>query len=122
MAAAVIEENKGNRKMFEYARMLTKNKKTRYKIIDEEGFTQSDPNKTIKTTTEHYKAFFNKQGETEILAWRGEPRPLTNPITTEEVEDAIKRLNRHRATGPDGLSGELFKGGGPIVVDTSKRC
>ena len=115
--AEVIEENKGNRKMFEYARMLTKNKKTRYKIIDDEGFTQSDPNKTIKTTTEHYKAFFNKQGETEIPAWRGEPRPLTNPITTEEVENAIKRLNRHRATGPDGLSGELFKGGGPIVVE-----
>ena len=114
--AEVIEDNKGNRKMFEYARMLTKNKKTRYKIIDEEGFTQTDPAKTIKTTTEHYRTFFNKQGESEINAWRGEPRPLTNPIMTTEVEDAIKRLNRHRATGPDGLTGELFKGGGSTMV------
>ena len=113
----VIEANKGNRKMFEYARMLTKNQRTKYKIRDESGFIQSDPIKTVRPTTEYYKDFFHKNGEAIIPQWRGEARPLTNPITTQEVEEAIGRLNNNRATGPDEMAGELFKGGGPVMIE-----
>jgi hypothetical protein len=114
--AEVIEANKGNRKMYEYARMLAKNKTTRYKVMDELGFMQSDPRKTIEPTTAHYRDFFNREGEIEINMWRGDKRPLNEPITANEVEEAIRRLNRYRATGPDGIAGELFKGGGPEMT------
>lgn len=50
-----------------------------------------------------------------ISQWRptraltGEPRPLIQPVTLEEVERALKSLWNDRATGPEGLNYELLK-------------
>ena len=37
-------------------------------------------------------------------------------FTEEEVERAIKRMKRHKAQGVDGITSEIIKLGGPIVL------
>ena len=37
-------------------------------------------------------------------------------FTEEEVERAIKRMKRHKAQGVDGITSDIIKLGGPIVL------
>ena len=54
-----------------------------------------------------------------------EAESLNRPITTDEIEAAIKKLLTHRSPGPDGFTGEFykaFKGELPLsFTDYSKK-
>jgi len=41
--------------------------------------------------------------------------PLEKPITEEEVQEAISKLNNNRSVGPDGIPTEWYKYGGVQV-------
>ena len=67
----------------------------------------------LPLVTDYYRGFFNQEGIDNITTWIGDARPLNRSFTTEEIETAAKRLNNNRATGPDGIAGEMLKYGGP---------
>ena len=50
-----------------------------------------------------------------LPAFIGEPQPLENPITSNEVSYAASRLKTNRASGPDNLQNELLKNADPCV-------
>ena len=52
--------------------------------------------------------FKNSVGD-PLVPFTGEPRPLLQPITTEEIERARKSLRNGRGTGPDRIQNELWK-------------
>lgn len=65
---------------------------------------------------QHYQQFYNSR-DVSILPWHGSSRSLQVPITSSEVAIALQSLSNGRASGPDGLHGELFKYGGVQIYD-----
>ena len=114
--AGELEKNKGNRQMYEYARIMQKNVYKPLNLQDSEGFLESDPPKLIPMVTEFYEKFFNQPDKNATEQWEGIARPLDQKITREEIRTAIARLRNHRAVGPDKRTAEEFKYGGEAVV------
>jgi exonuclease III len=103
-------------KLFEITRLLKVTKPHPLTLIDSDGITCVQPRSILRMVTDHYKNFYNQPGRSAPSPWIGDPRPLSNPITTEEVRDAIKLLNNGRASGPDGIYAEYLKYGGPSIA------
>lgn len=68
------------------------NKNDQYNIV-KEPFTQH---------------FWNNQHEM-VNQFEGPPRPLNKPISKEEVEKALNRMNNNKAPGEDHIPAELLK-------------
>jgi len=115
--AAELEKNRGNRQMYEYARIMQKRNYKPLKLRDAEGFMQSDSRKLIGPVTAFYDSFFNQIGKAPTEKWEGNARPLQNRITADEIRVATSRLNNHWAVGPDKRTAEEFKAGGEPVVE-----
>ena len=77
----------------------------------------TDPNKILELTTEFFKEKFNKPEAQGIDPYKGEKRPLNKPITKDEVKKSFKKLNNGRATGEDGIKGELLKYGPETLAE-----
>ncbi|GFS05738.1 retrovirus-related Pol polyprotein LINE-1 [Elysia marginata] len=52
----------------------------------------------------------------DLEPFQGDARDLNNPITTNEVEKALARLNNNRACGEDGIPGEVIKYGADTLA------
>jgi exonuclease III len=113
--ATELENSKGNRRVYEVARIMSKTQNNNFSLYDEQGDKIYEKGVMIKAITGFYSTFFARQGAEVIQPWRGEPRKLNMEITAEEVKDAAKRLSNHRALGPDNVDGELIKNGGEAV-------
>ena len=114
--AAELEKNRGNRQMYEYARIMQKRVYRPLNLLDAEGFLESDPVKLIPTITGFYEGFFNQPDKIATERWEGIARPLQRRISRDEIRDGISRLRNHRAVGPDRRTAEEFKNGGEVVV------
>ena len=114
--AAELEKNRGNRQMYEYARIMQKRVYKPLNLRDAEGFMESDPLKLIPTVTDFYERFFNQPGKTATEQWEGIARPLQQRISRDEIRTGMARLRNHRAVGPDKRTAEEFKYGGEAVV------
>lgn len=105
--AKTLEENKGNKRCFEAQRLLKRHSYTAFQLIDENGNMLHNPTQLIPLVHDWYTKIFSQQGIGPPQCWDGEPRPLSHPITPEEVSIGASKLKNGRAIGPDGLEGEL---------------
>uniref|UniRef100_A0A670JZL5 Reverse transcriptase domain-containing protein n=1 Tax=Podarcis muralis TaxID=64176 RepID=A0A670JZL5_PODMU len=102
---------------------LRKRKKQRIinKIKSEDQITE-DPNEIKEKFLHYYEALYKKREDEDIneigryLERSGgeqlteeEKALLNEPITVEEVRDAIKKMKPGKAPGPDGLSQKYYK-------------
>ena len=101
--------NGGNRAMYEYARLMKKKEFIRFSIIDNNGYEQFSPEIILPILRDYYVEKFNQEGIEALNPWDGEPRPLTDEITMEEIDEATMKLNNHRSPGPDGFTVEMYK-------------
>ena len=110
--ATELEENKGNSRAFEFARIMSKNKTESFALEDEEQATLYNKRKKLAAVLEFYEKFFNREDARALEPWRGEARPLEKAIDKDEVNSAARRLRNRRALGQDEIAGELIKYGG----------
>ena len=110
-----LETSKGNRRVYEVARIMSKTQNNTFSLYDNHGDKIYDKGVMIKAITGYYSTFFAREGAEAIQPWRGEPRSLDKGISKKEVERAAKRLSNHRALGPDNVDGELIKNGGKYL-------
>jgi len=116
--AGELEKNRGNRQMYEYARIMQKRVYKPLNLTDDEGFMESDAPKLIPMVSNFYEKFFNQPDKNATEQWSGIARPLDQKISKEEIRKAIARLRNHRAVGPDKRTAEEFKyGGEPVVAE-----
>ena len=52
---------------------------------------------------EHFRSKFEDEAAEEITPFQGEPKPLKNPITPEEVRKSFNSLSNNKATGEDQI-------------------
>ena len=64
---------------------------------------------------EHFQKHFNNPQAEDTEPFTGQPRPLSNRITKEEVSAAARKMNNNKATGHDGMKIELLKYGPDIL-------
>ena len=115
--AKEMETSKGNRRVYEVARIMSKTKNNTFSLYDDKGNKIYDKGVMTKAITGFYSSFFARDGAEAISPWRGEPRTLDREISRMEVERAAKRLSNHRALGPDNVDGELIKNGGEYLYE-----
>jgi K+/H+ antiporter YhaU regulatory subunit KhtT len=111
-----IQHNSHIIQAYEATRLLRKQKVQRLRLQDEEGNEIRDVKHKLEDITKFYKDFFTRQGEEKLNPWRGDPRPLDNYITADEVGYAVRSLRNNRAVGPDNIPGELYKYGGKELI------
>ena len=106
-----IEKSTGSDKMFQAVQAMRS--RTHNKVIIQDSNGNSLENSTDKANAakDHFSAKFN--GLEPILP---SGRILTQKITTDEVQQSIKKLRNNRAAGPDNVPGELLKYGGNEVA------
>ena len=72
---------------------------------------------------EHFQDLLNRPSSTDPNALNNKDKLPCNadmniPPSLEEIEDAIKSLKNGKAPGADGIPSEVYKYGGPRVVQT----
>ena len=107
--AETIGSTDESRRMFEAVRQLTNSKTTRpITVHNEEGHVIATDEKKAEVVRDWFEDHFTGN-EPPLEPFVGVPRPLDTPISTEEVENAIRRLKNNRACGPDEVPNELLK-------------
>ena len=64
-----------------------------------------------------YQDFFYQAEMENIQPFIGAPKDPSQPITSDEVEKAVRKLNNCRAAGEDNITGEYFKYGAPALIE-----
>ena len=107
------------RKMFKAARALRiASPLPSLSVVNAEGnFIVTDQGKA-DTISEWFEKQFTDPDKERLDPFVGNAKPLETPITTIEVEMALKTLKNGRSPGPDGISNELYKYGSNIISQT----
>ena len=118
-----IEENlqKNNRKKaYQLVKELTSSKQRRTTTIqDKAGKCLTEEQDVLKRWTEYCSELYTHTttGNHKML---DVPLPTNNnsyPILREEVEAAVKSLNKGKSAEMDNISSELFQAGGEAMID-----
>ena len=80
-----INSAKCDHAMFKATRLLYQKQFENPKVEDQEGKLASNPNDILDIVSSHFKSKFEDEKVEEITPFEGEPKPLKNPITPEEV-------------------------------------
>ena len=93
-----------------------------YDTLDEEGISIENPDKAKEHIAEYFENLYQaRPGKPEYEAWTdkivNEVAQINNnmknlpdpePISIQEINNAIKSLKRNKATGPDGIPNEAM--------------
>ena len=82
-------------------------------VHDSDGKTISNAQEIYETIHKHFEAHFTDEKVNKIEPFIGPPKPLNNPISCEEVSDAVRKLNNNKSAGNDSISAEMIKYGPP---------
>ena len=109
--ATSINNTDDARKMYEAVRQLTNSKKLGSVSVFNNcnQFVTNNVDKVNIIRDYFEKHYSCPDDETPLEPFEGNPRPLSNPISSEEVETAAKRLRNNKAVGPDGIPNEFLK-------------
>jgi hypothetical protein len=104
-----LEKTKDTVRVYEVTKLLQPPQRSPLQILDNNGILCTNPQKIATNITEFYKDFFNPSTHEEVKFNWNECKELEEPITTEEVQAAVKKLRNGRACGKDQIHGELIK-------------
>jgi len=109
--ATSINDTDDARKMYEAVRQLTSNNKSASVSVFNNcnQFVTNNVDKVNIVRDYFEKHYTAPDDEPPLAPFDGNPRPLSNPISCEEVELAAKKLRNNKAVGPDGIPNEFFK-------------
>lgn len=84
--------------------------------------TFKDPASISSRWKEHFQDLLNRNSFVDENVFTSIPqKPIQEHLgeapTLAEIEKAIKQLKNKKASGPDGISAELFKEGGPTLLE-----
>ena len=83
----------------------------------ESGEITTDREEILKICANFYKSLYTQTVPTPESTMKSSPDTEEIPeFTEEEVERAIKRMKIHKAQGVDGITNDILKLGGPIVL------
>ena len=97
--------------MFKAVREIGRKQYENPYVHDDKGRHVTNPKQIHDIVKEHFQKHFYKQEENVVNTFVGEPKPMNNPITTEEVTKGAKKLNNNRAADKSNLTGEMVKYG-----------
>ncbi|XP_057294528.1 uncharacterized protein LOC130623039 [Hydractinia symbiolongicarpus] len=104
-----IYQMKDTAKTFKALRMLHSKPYENPYVHDETGKHIASPQLVYETIKSHFQTQFYKPNETNLQQFIDNPKPLNQPITTEEIRKCANLLNNNRASGFDNISAELIK-------------
>ena len=86
-------------------------------MMKESGEITTGREDILKIWANFYKSLYTQTVPTPESTMKSSPDTEEIPeFTEEEVERAIKRMKRHKAQGVDGITGDIIKLGGPMVL------
>ena len=113
-----IEKCGESTKMFKAVKALTHSKTNKVVIHNKNGHTVHDDKNKLQILSQHFKEKY--QGDYTIDPFSANPG-LAQPITTNEVNTAIKKLNNNRAPGLDNIQAELIKNAPSLLIEEIKK-
>ena len=120
--AEEVERQKDGAQMYRAVALLTRKKAPRPVVEDVDGHIVGNAAESVDIIKGHFCKQFSVPGGGVLEPFVGEPRPLQRPITTEELQQSITRLNNNRSSGPDGEAAELLKYAGPMLIGNLTDC
>ena len=106
-----LEARKGPRQICRH-----RNKQMIMSMRKESGEITADREEILKICANFYKLLYTQTVPTPESTMKSSPDTEEIPEFAEEVERAIKRMKRHKAQGVDGITSDIIKLGGPIVL------
>ena len=83
----------------------------------ESGEITTNREEILKICANFYKSLYTQTVPTPESTMKSSPDTEEIPgFTEEEVERAIKRMKRHKVQGVDGITSDIIKLGGPMVL------
>ena len=73
---------------FKATRLLYQKQFENLKVEDQQRKLASNPNDILEIVSSYFRSKFEDETAEEITPFEGEPKPLKNPITPEEVKKA----------------------------------
>ena len=113
-----ISNAKCDHAMFKATRLRYQKQFKNPKVEDQEGKLASNPNDILDIVSSHFRSKFEDETAEEITPFEGEPKPLKNPMTAEEVRKSFNSLSNNKATVEDQIHAELLKYGTPLLDQT----
>ena len=107
-----LEARKGPRQINKH-----RNKQMIMSMRKESGEITTNREEILKIYANFYKSLYTQTVPTPESTMKSSPDTEAIPeFTEEEVERAIKRMKRHKAQGVDGITSDITKLGGPMVL------
>ena len=102
-------------------RLKAPTKKNNIIVHDDDGKRIINEKEKYQAIKEHFHHQLYDENAIKIEQFEGEPRPLVNKITVEEVNKSLKRMSNNRAAGEDGIPTELLKYGPQSLMEEIAR-